>query len=112
MHFLELALMNIPMIIMYRLSTITYYIMKFLIKIKYIGLVNLVLGDKLGSKPVIKEFIQPDYSDEIDAIVELQKIDNDQEYRKVIESGYSEIRSVFLPGASANVAKLADKMFK
>lgn len=109
---LELALMNIPMIIMYRLSTITYYIMKFLIKIKYIGLVNLVLGDKLGSKPVIKEFIQPDYSDEIDAIVELQKIDNDQEYRKVIESGYSEIRSVLLPGASANVAKLADKMFK
>ena len=109
---LELALMNIPMIIMYRLSPFTYFIMKSLVRLKYIGLVNLVLGNSLGSKPIIKEFIQPNYSDEIDAIVELQNIDNNQDYRKIIENGYKEIRSILNPGASDNVAKLAEKMIK
>ena len=109
---LELALMNIPMIIMYRLSPFTYYIMKSLIKLKYIGLVNLILGNTLGSKPIIKEFIQPGYSDEIDAMVELRKIDSNEDYRKSIESGYSEIRAILNPGASANVAQLAEKMLK
>ena len=109
---LELALMNIPMLIIYRLSPFTYYIMKSLIKLKYIGLVNLILGNTLGSKPIIKEFIQPGYSDEIDAMVELRKIDSNEDYRKSIESGYSEIRAILNPGASANVAQLAEKMLK
>ena len=86
--------------------------MKSLVRLKYIGLVNLVLGNSLGSKPIIKEFIQPNYSDEIDAIVELQNIDNNQDYRKIIENGYKEIRSILNPGASDNVAKLAEKMIK
>ena len=109
---LELALMNIPMIIMYRLSPFTYYVMKSLIKLKYIGLVNLILGDTLGSKPIIKEFVQPGYSDEIDAMVELRNIDNNEDYRKSIEKGYSEIRAILNPGASVKVAKLAEKMIK
>ena len=39
---LELTLMGIPMIIVYRLSPITYMLMRKLVKIKYIGLVNLI----------------------------------------------------------------------
>ena len=82
---LELAMMNIPMIIMYRLSPLTYLIMKNLVKLKYIGLVNLVLGRTLGSQPIVKEFIQPDYSDEVQVMVELQRIDQDTAYRESIE---------------------------
>ena len=109
---LELAMMNIPMIIMYRLSPLTYLIMKNLVKLKYIGLVNLVLGETLGSQPIIKEFIQPDYSDEVQVMVELQRIDKDIAYRKLIEDGYDQIRKILKPGASMNVAKLANKMLK
>ena len=109
---LELAMMNIPMIIMYRLSPLTYLIMKNLVKLKYIGLVNLVLGETLGSQPIIKEFIQPDYSDEVQIMVELQRIDKDIAYRKLIEDGYDQIRKILKPGASMNVAKLANKMLK
>ena len=109
---LELAMMNIPMIIMYRLSPLTYLIMKNLVKLKYIGLVNLVLGETLGSQPIIKEFIQPDYSDEVQVMVELQRIDKDIAYRKLIEDGYDQIRKILKPGASINVAKLANKMLK
>ena len=107
---LELTLLNIPMIIMYRLSPLTYMIMKFLIKIPYIGLVNLVLGESLGSKPIVKEFIQPSYSDQVDAMVELQKIDRDETYRASIEEGYSRIRDTLKPGAAKNVTAIAEKM--
>ena len=85
-------------------------IMKFLIKIPYIGLVNLVLGESLGSKPIVKEFIQPSYSDQVDAMVELQKIDRDETYRASIEKGYSRIRDTLKPGAAKNVAAIAEKM--
>ena len=61
-----------------------------MVKVKYIGLVNLVLGDELGAKPVVKEFVQPDYNDEVQVMVELQKIDQDIEYRKNIENGYND----------------------
>jgi len=107
---LELALMNIPMVIVYRLSPISYFIMKNLIKLKYIGLVNLVLGNTLGSRPIVKEFIQPGYSDEIEVMVELQNIDQNKKYREDIQDSYKEIRSVLKPGAAINVAKLAEEM--
>ena len=109
---LELALMNIPMIIMYRLSPLTYFIMKNLVKLKYIGLVNLILGDTLGSKPIVKEFIQPDYNDVVQTMVELQRIDRDIKHREAIENGYEEIRKILKPGASIKVAKLANKMIR
>ncbi len=107
---LELAMMNIPMIIMYRLSPFTYFIMKNLVKLKYIGLVNLILGETLGSQPVVKEFIQPDYSDEVQVMVELQRIDHDVTYREQIEDGYSKVRKTLKPGAARNVSIIANKM--
>ena len=73
---------------------------------------NLILGKTLGSQPIVKEFIQPDYSDEVKVMVELQKIDNDIAYRELIEKGYSQIRETLKPGASINVAKLANKMLR
>ena len=66
--------------------------MKSLVKLKYIGLVNLVLGNTMGSKPIVKEFIQPSYSDQIDVMVELNKIDNDNEYRQGMIDMYKEIK--------------------
>ena len=84
--------------------------MKNLVKLKYIGLVNLILGETLGSQPIVKEFIQPDYSDEVQVMVELQRIDKDIAYRESMEDGYNQIRKILKPGASMNVAKLANKM--
>ena len=109
---LELALLNIPMIIMYRLSFLTFFIMKSLVKIKYIGLVNLILGKSLGERPIVKEFIQPDYNDEVQIMVELQKIEQDEDYRKHIEKGYDEIRSSLKSGAAKNLSILAEKMIQ
>ena len=98
------------MVIMYKLAFITFIIMKSIVRVKYIGLVNLILGEDLCSKPIVQEFIQPDYNDEVQVMVELQKIDKDAKYRDEIISGYNEIRSSLQPGAAKNLANLAEEM--
>lgn len=56
---LQLALSGCPMVCCYRLSSLSYHIIKSIIKIKYISLVNILLN-----QPVIPELIQ----DECNAI--------------------------------------------
>lgn len=50
---LETALFNVPQVVCYKTSSISYAIAKRLVKIKYISLVNLILN-----KEVVKELIQ------------------------------------------------------
>ena len=107
---LQLALLEVPMIIMYKLSYLSYLIMKSLIKIKYIGLVNLVLGNSIGSQPIVKEFIQPSYSDQVDIMVELNKIDQDESYRKSILYNCKLIKNKLSVEPEENLSSLADKM--
>jgi len=52
---LETALLKKPMVIIYKTSWVTYAIAKVLIKIPYIGLVNIVAGKK-----IVEELIQND----------------------------------------------------
>jgi lipid-A-disaccharide synthase len=54
---LETALFEVPEIVCYKGSNISYQIAKRLIKVKYISLVNLVLD-----KPLLKELIQDDFN--------------------------------------------------
>ena len=49
----EVALMQVPMVILYKTSKLTYWIGKRLVRIPYIGLCNVV-----AEKPMVKEFIQ------------------------------------------------------
>jgi len=50
---LELAILNTPMVIVYKSAFLTWFIARCLIKIPYIGMVNIVAG-----KHVAAEFIQ------------------------------------------------------
>jgi len=54
---LETALAQVPLVIVYRTSPVTYGIMKRLIKIPFIGLPNIVAGEK-----IVPECIQNDAS--------------------------------------------------
>lgn len=107
---LELALLGIPMVIVYRLSSITYFMMKRLVKLKYIGLVNLILGENLGDEMIVKEYIQPKYHDQVEIMAELDKIDNDSAYRDKIKIKYLEIKNKLRPGAAKNLAQIANKL--
>ena len=50
---LEIALMGIPMAIVYKISWLSYFILKFMVSIDRIGLVNIV-----ADKFVVREFLQ------------------------------------------------------
>ncbi len=54
---LEAAIFQLPMVIVYRTSRLTYFIMKQLIKVKSIGMANIILDER-----VVPELIQNDVS--------------------------------------------------
>ncbi|MEJ2724580.1 MAG: lipid-A-disaccharide synthase [Deltaproteobacteria bacterium] len=56
---LETALMGVPMVIAYRVSPISYWIGRRVVKVPYIGLVNLVAGESIAP-----ELIQRDVTPE------------------------------------------------
>ena len=52
---LETALFNVPQIVCYKTNFINYFLAKFIVKIKFISLVNIIMG-----REVVKELIQND----------------------------------------------------
>lgn len=56
---LETALMNVPQVVVFKTSWLTYQIARLFIKVKHISLVNLIANDK-----VVDELIQRDFNPE------------------------------------------------
>ena len=73
---LQIALKQVPMCVFYKLSNITYLIAKFLVKTKYISLVNIVL-----EKKDVREFIQNQALPE-NIAYEIERLINNKNYRK------------------------------
>jgi lipid-A-disaccharide synthase len=57
---LETAIMEVPMVIIYKISPLSYWIGKKIINVPYIGLVNLIAG-----KEVVPELVQNEVTPEI-----------------------------------------------
>eukprot|EP00095_Tigriopus_kingsejongensis_P000062 snap_masked-scaffold2_size2283618-processed-gene-12.36 protein:Tk00062 transcript:snap_masked-scaffold2_size2283618-processed-gene-12.36-mRNA-1 annotation:"lipid-a-disaccharide synthase" len=98
---LELALLDRPMVVVYRLNPINYAIMRRLIKIPHISLVNIVAG-----REVCKELVQSAATPQAIA-AELQRLLDDGPYRTAQCAGLLEIRNQMgEPGASGRVAEI------
>ena len=82
---LELCLHNIPQIIVYKASPISYRIARLLVKTKYISLVNLVAG-----KELVKELIQDDCNQE-NLMQALGEIQSSQSRKQMIQE-YQNLR--------------------
>ena len=97
---LETALFNVPEVICYKGSQISYQIAKRLISIKYICLVNLIMD-----KEVVKELIQNDFNVE-NATNELQKLLTDKTKQQQLKKDYADLKTLLSKGgnASANAA--------
>jgi len=101
---LETALFNVPEVLVYRGHPISIGIAKALVKIKFIGLVNLIMD-----KTVIKELIQEDCSPK-NIAAELDKILNNKTYRREMLANYDKLdEKMGKPGASARTASLIIK---
>ncbi len=99
---LETALFNVPEVVCYKGSNISYQIAKRLIKIKYIALVNLIMD-----KPVVKELIQNDLTVE-NIKQELSALLFDEAKQAQVKKDYEDLKNVLSAGgnASANAAKI------
>lgn len=93
---LEAALLGAPMVVFYKLSTLTMFFAKLLVKVKYISLVNLLSG-----KEVIKELVQENATSD-NLFSELKKIISNNEYRQNIVSNLQKIREL-MGGKTASI---------
>lgn len=94
---LELALMGIPMAVVYRLSGISYMIIKNMANGRFVSLPNIILD-----KEAVKEFIQRDFTPE-NVSHEILHILNDRRYESKIKKDFAVLRQEH--GRSKDVVK-------
>ena len=104
---LEAALMKTPMIIIYRVSWLSYFLGRMFIHVKNIGLVNIIAG-----KSIVPELIQSEAnSDSIAALAE--DLLNNRDKREAMQADLSEIRDKLgTPGAAERAALIVYNMLK
>ncbi|UCD84557.1 MAG: lipid-A-disaccharide synthase [Deltaproteobacteria bacterium] len=102
---LEAALLNTPMVVIYKVSLITYLVARMLIKVKYLSLANLLAG-----KTVVPELIQSEANSKRIA-EEAEKILSGRETTGRMKLALNQIRETLgEPGAAARVASIVLKM--
>ncbi len=96
---LEAALFNIPQVVCYKGDSISFAIARRIVKVRFISLVNLIMG-----KEVVKELIQFLLTEE-NIVGELTGILKDGPHRQKMLTEYSELRQKLGPeGASVRIA--------
>jgi lipid-A-disaccharide synthase len=99
---LETALMLCPMIIVYRVTRLTYALARLLVRVDFIGMANIIAGEK-----VVPELIQGDLTAERVA-AESRTILNDRVLRERMIAKLSEVRArLGSPGAAVRTADIA-----
>ncbi len=81
---LETALFNVPQVVCYKTSGLSYSVGKMIVKIDYFSLVNI-----LSKKMVVKEFLQNKLEDSISN--ELELLLNDEIYREKMKNDYQKL---------------------
>lgn len=104
---LETALLNVPQVVVYNTSKLSYLIGRMMIQVNYISLVNLI-----ADRRVVQELIQSDFNP-VMLNTELTKLTTDKTYRQSMLEGYNEIQKLLNTGsASDNTAALIVKYLK
>jgi lipid-A-disaccharide synthase len=99
---MEVGMMLKPMIIVYRVSPLSYWVAKRVVKVPYIGLVNLVAGEE-----VVPELIQDDVRAER-LVQEARLLLQDEVRRDEVIKKLQEVRRKFgQAGASEKTARIA-----
>jgi lipid-A-disaccharide synthase len=99
---LEAALIGTPFILTYIAKTLDHFIIKNLIKVKYIGLANIFF-EKMGKLPIHKEFVQDEVTVE-NLMNEYKKFDNEEFLKNSII-----LREYLKHGSSKSVANIINK---
>ncbi len=102
---LEAALLGTPMVVFYKLSSLTFFLARLLVRVRFISLVNLLSG-----KEVVVELIQKNATSE-KIFSEMRRILVDHEYRQTMISHLQKIREIMgEKKASMHVASMVGKL--
>lgn len=102
---LETALMAVPMVIVYRVSPLSYAIGRMIIDVKHIGLVNIVAG-----RTVVPELVQGEVTPERIA-AELEPALSDAARRRIVIDDLLEVRRLLgAGGASRRAAAVVNEI--
>jgi lipid-A-disaccharide synthase len=102
---IEAALMNAPMIVVYRLAPLTAALARWLIRTPMFAMVNLIAG-----KPVVPELVQKDFTPQRVARETMRLLDS-PESRAEIQQGLAEVRAKLgPPGAIDRAAEIIAAM--
>lgn len=99
---LETAIMGVPMIIAYRVSPLSYWIGKMVVKVPYVGLVNLVAG-----KEVVPELIQDEVTPQGLADKAISILEDEKTKIAMIKDLQMVRERLGGPGASLRTARIA-----
>jgi lipid-A-disaccharide synthase len=101
----EAALMDLPMVVVYRLSPLTYALGRPFVRVPHYAMANLIAG-----REVVKELIQRDFRPEAVAGEVLSLLEDTGRRDRVLQ-GLGEIRSrLGPPGASARAAAIVGQL--
>jgi len=98
---MEAAIMGAPMIVVYRVSPLTYLLGKMLIKVKNIGMVNIIAG-----KTVVPELIQKDVTPEKITSAVVQILENPSKQEEIKKELNSLKEKIGKSGASFRAAQI------
>jgi len=99
---LELGILNVPMVVSYRVSPFSHFLGHKFIKVEHASLVNLIAG-----KEVVRELLQKEATSK-NISLEIIRILNEDEYRLKIKKELHEVaKKLGEPGASIRAAELA-----
>jgi lipid-A-disaccharide synthase len=82
----EAAMMNLPFVMVYRVTAITYWLGRSTVKVPYFAMVNLIAGEK-----VVPELVQEDFTPE-KVTVEISKLIPDGRAREAMLNGLEKVR--------------------
>lgn len=104
---LEVAMLQRPMVIVYRVAWLTYVLARLLVRVNHIGMVNIIAGER-----VAPELIQGEVTGER-IFMESRKILQDAELRAWTAKRLAEIKGKLgSPGAAGRVADIALEMMR
>ncbi len=98
---LETAFLKRPLIVFYRLSPLTYAVLKPLVKLEKYSIVNILAG-----REVAKEFFQGRFTPE-NLLRETERILGDEKYREGFRKEFQRIREMFPTEPASKIASRA-----
>ena len=104
---LELAILQIPMVVCYKLSGLTYFLGKLLVKVEYFSLVNLIAGYE-AVQELLQDEVQPDR-----IAKELCLLLNSYSHRSKMQNCLQQVKEKLgEAGASHRAAKIVGKILQ